>query len=208
MNIRLLKDLNFTEIINGTNAVTEAGKDMLSNYRGYVYSNPVSCTVVNNFVHEASNFGFDTGLSAILESVTKFINENNISWKLASACESISNNTSSYGYLAKVGIEQVQKLLEMKENDVVSVRQKGKFRFGEVIKKTKKDIIKSVLAIFIFVFIMFVLPLFNIRKKVFSYVFYIIIFLSVLLLQKNELKEQFLQTVFLQKQMNMFQTQA
>ena len=42
MNVKLLKDLNFTEIINGTNAVTEAGKDMLSNYRGYVYSNPVS----------------------------------------------------------------------------------------------------------------------------------------------------------------------
>ena len=115
MSVKLLKDLNFTEIINGTQAVTEAGKDMLNNYRGYVYSNPVSCTVVNNFVREASNFGFDTGLSAILESVTKFINENNISWKLASACESISNNTSSYGYLAKVGIEQVQKLLEMKE---------------------------------------------------------------------------------------------
>lgn len=125
MSVKLLKDLNFTEIINGTNAVTEAGKDMLSNYRGYVYSNPVSCTVVNNFVHEASNFGFDTGLSAILESVTKFINENNISWKLASACESISNNTSSYGYLAKVGIEQVQKLLEMKENDVVSYIKAG-----------------------------------------------------------------------------------
>ena len=77
MSVKLLKDLNFTEIINGTQAVTEAGKDMLNNYRGYVYSNPVSCTVVNNFVREASNFGFDTGLSTILESVTNFINENN-----------------------------------------------------------------------------------------------------------------------------------
>lgn len=125
MSVKLLKDLNFTEIINNTSAVTEAGKDMLNNYRGYVYSNPVSCTVVNNFVHEASNFGFDTGLVSILESVTKFINENNISWKLASACESISSNNNTYGYLAKVGIERVEKLLEMKETDVVSYIKAG-----------------------------------------------------------------------------------
>lgn len=125
MSVKLLKDLNFTEIINGTNAVTEAGKDMLSNYRGYIYSNPVSCTVVNNFIKEASNFGFDTGLLSILESVTKFINENNISWKLATACESIVNNNSTYGYLAKIGVEQVEKLLEMKESDVVSYIRAG-----------------------------------------------------------------------------------
>jgi hypothetical protein len=125
MSVKLLKDLNFTEIINGTSAVTEAGKDMLNNYRGYVYSNPVNCTVVNNFVLEASKFGFDTGLVSILESVNKFINENNISWKLASACESISNSNNTYGYLAKVGIERVEKLLEMKETDVVSYIKAG-----------------------------------------------------------------------------------
>lgn len=125
MSVKLLKDLNFTEIINNTSAVTEAGKDMLNNYRGYVYSNPVNCTVVNNFIKEASNFSFDTGLVSILESVQKFINENNISWKLASACESINNNNGAYNYLAKVGIEKVEKLLEMNENDVVSYIKAG-----------------------------------------------------------------------------------
>jgi 3,4-dihydroxy-2-butanone 4-phosphate synthase len=125
MSVKLLKDLNFTEIINNTSAVTEAGKDMLNKYRGYVYSNPVNCTIVNNFVKEASNFGFDTGLVSILESVHKFINENNISWKLASACESIGNNNGTYNYLAKVGIEKVEKLLEMKEADVISYIKAG-----------------------------------------------------------------------------------
>lgn len=146
MSVKLLKDLNFTEIINGTNAVTEAGKDMLSNYRGYVYSNPVSCTVVNNFVKEASNFGFDTGLSSILESVTKFISENNISWKLATACESISNNNSTYGYLAKVGIEQVEKLLEMKEADVVSYIRAGVLKSVQFIPEFRnvcKEVYKT-----------------------------------------------------------------
>ena len=77
---------------------------------------------------------------------------------------------------------------------VSSLNEKKKIELPIISKKeiTKKDIIKSILTIFIFVFIMFVLPLLNIRKKVFSYIFYIIIFLSVLLLQKDELKEQFL----------------
>lgn len=77
---------------------------------------------------------------------------------------------------------------------VSSLNEKKKIELP-IIKQeeiTKKDIIKSILTIFIFVFIMFVLPLFNIRKKVFSYIFYIIIFLSVLLLHSEELKGQFL----------------
>lgn len=146
MSVKLLKDLNFTEIINGTQAVTEAGKDMLNNYRGYVYSNPVSCTVVNNFVREASNFGFDTGLSTILESVTNFINENNISWKLATACESIDANTGTYGYLAKVGIDRVAKLLEMKESDVVSYIKAGALKSIQFIPEFRnicKEVYKT-----------------------------------------------------------------
>ena len=92
MSIKLLKDLNFAEKINANEAITEAGIEILKNYRAYVYSNPATCGIVNGFVLEASKLGFDTGLMSILESVNKFISENNISWKLASACESIRNN--------------------------------------------------------------------------------------------------------------------
>ena len=125
MNIKLLKNLDFASKINGTEAVTEAGKEMLNNYRGYIYSNPVTCGIVNGFVTEAAKFGFDTGLVEILNSVTSFIKENNISWQLASACESINSNNSSYGYLSKMGLEQVDKLLEMNESEVVSYLKAG-----------------------------------------------------------------------------------
>lgn len=125
MNIKLLKNLNFASKINGTEAVTEAGKEMLQNYRGYIYSNPVTCGIVNGFVREAAKFSFDTGLVEILESVNSFIKENNISWQLASACESINANNSSYGYLSKLGLDQVDKLLEMNESEVVSYLKAG-----------------------------------------------------------------------------------
>ena len=125
MNIKLLKNLNFAEKINAIEPVTEAGKDMLKNYKAYCYSNPVSCGVVNSFINEAQNFSFDTGMISILESVLSYIKENNISWKLASACESIVANPSSYNYIAKVGVGQVEKLLEMNEADVVSYIKAG-----------------------------------------------------------------------------------
>ena len=61
----------------------------------------------------------------ILESVNKYINENKISWQLASACESISESNSPYGYINKVSVSQVQKILEMNETDVVSYIKAG-----------------------------------------------------------------------------------
>lgn len=133
MNIRLLKDLDFVNKINQAEAVTEAGKEMLKTYRAYLYTNAPTCGIVNGFVLEAQRFSFDTGLVSILNSVQDYINENNISWKLASACESIASNPSSYSYIAKVGIETVSKLVEMKEQDVVSYIKAGSLKSVQYI---------------------------------------------------------------------------
>ena len=115
MNVKLLKDLDFVAKINECQAVSEAGKELVKNYKAYLFTNPASCGIVNGFVQEAQKYSFDTGLASILESVLGFIKENNISWQLASACESIENNKSTYNYIAKTGVEQVSKLLEMDE---------------------------------------------------------------------------------------------
>lgn len=151
MNIKLLKNLDFASKINGTEAVTEAGKEMLQNYRGYIYSNPVTCGIVNGFIREAAKFSFDTGLVGILESVNSFIKENNISWQLASACESINANNSSYGYLAKMGLDQVDKLLEMNESEVVSYLKAGAMKnltfipeFRQILKNVYASTIQEV----------------------------------------------------------------
>ena len=138
MSVKLLKDLNFADKINSTNAVTEAGKEMLNNYRAYVYSKPVSHAVVNGFISEASNYSFDTGVSAILESINKFVKDNNISWKLASVCEAVNNNSSSYNYINKIGVQKVEKLLEMNEADVVSYIRAGALKDVQYIQEVRK----------------------------------------------------------------------
>lgn len=138
MSVKLLKDLRFAEKLNSTEAITEAGKEILKNYRAYVYSNPATCGIVNGFVIEASKMGFDTGLKSILESVNDFINKNKISWELASACESISNNSSTYNYINKLGVSQVEKLLEMNESDVVSYIKAGSLKNIQYIPEFRR----------------------------------------------------------------------
>ena len=128
MSVKLMKNLQFAEKLNATQAITEAGKELLNNYRAYVYSNAPTCSVVNGFVAEASKYTFDAGLASILESVTNYINENKISWKLASACESINNNNSQFNYINKIGVQQVEKLLEMNESEVVSYIKAGSLK--------------------------------------------------------------------------------
>ena len=153
MNIKLLKNLDFASKINGTEAVTEAGKEMLKNYRGYIYSNPVTCGIVNGFCVEAKKFSFDAGLMGILESVNSFIKENNISWQLASACESINANNSCYGYLSKLGLDQVDKILEMNESEVVAYLKAGAMKnltfipeFRAVLKNVYSSTIQETVA--------------------------------------------------------------
>lgn len=145
-SVKLLKDLNFASKINENNAVTDPGKEILSKYRGFCYNNAPTCTVVNNFVREASNFTFDSGLTSILESVMKFIGENKISWKLASACESILNNNSHYSYIAKAGVDQVGKLLEMNESEVISYIKAGALKGVQYIPEFRnvcKEVYKT-----------------------------------------------------------------
>ena len=146
MNIKLLKDLDFAAKINECKAVSEAGKELLKNYKAYLFTNPTSCGIVNGFVQEAQKYSFDTGLASVLESVLGFIKENNISWQLASACESIENNKSTYNYIAKTGVEQVGKLLEMNESEVVSYIKSGALKGVQYIPEFRnvcKQVFKS-----------------------------------------------------------------
>lgn len=146
MTINLLKDLDFAAKLNSAEAVTESGKEVLKNYRGYMFFNPCTCGIVNGFVKEAQQYSYDKGMMSILESVLSFINENNISWKLATACESISNNNSTYNYIARLGINKVTQLLEMKENEVVSYIKAGALKNVQYIPEFRaicKEVFKS-----------------------------------------------------------------
>lgn len=146
MNLKLISNLNFGEKLNANNPVTESGKEMLKNYKAYIFSNDVTYGLVNGFVREASQFTFDAGIKSILESVLNYVNENRISWKLASACESINNNGAQYNYIAKMGVPQIEKLLEMNENEVIQYIKAGALKNLQYIAEVRsvcKEVYKS-----------------------------------------------------------------
>lgn len=118
MNLNLIKGLQFAEKVNMTEAITESGKELLKNYRGYLYTNPASYGLVNGFIQEARKQTYDNGVATILEAVLKYVTENNISWKIATVCESIANSNDTYDYIKKVGAATAEKLLDMNEADV------------------------------------------------------------------------------------------
>lgn len=155
MTIKLIKDLNFAQKLNDVKAVTESGEECLKNYRSYCFNHAATCGLVNNFIKEAQNYSYDSGVMSILESVLNFVNENNISWKLATSCEALSANNSQYGFIARSGVEKVEKLLEMNEADVVSYIKAGVLRdvqfipefrgickevYGKQINETKSNV--------------------------------------------------------------------
>lgn len=146
MTIKLLKDLAFADKLSLAEPITEAAQNVVKNYRGYLFMNSANCAVVNNFIKEAQQYAYDKGMSTILDAVTSFINEHRISWQLATACESIASSNSTYSYIAKLGIEKVEKLLEMDEQNVVAYIKAGALRgvkyipeFREICKEVYKD---------------------------------------------------------------------
>lgn len=125
MNLNLIKGLSFADKLNMTEAITESGKEFLKNYRGFLYTNPASYGLVNGFIRESAAYKYDNGIATILESVLKYVTENKISWKLASACEIIENSNSQYDYIAKEGCKTAEKLLSMNEAEVVQYIKAG-----------------------------------------------------------------------------------
>lgn len=146
MNIKILADIDFQRIIGESTAQTQTGAELLSKYQSYLMVNEASCALINSFVKEAANHTYDNGVNEALETVAQYINENKASWALATACESINADTRSYNYINRNAAKQVEKLLEMNENDVVRYVKNGALKnvmFCEAFRNIAKQIFKE-----------------------------------------------------------------
>lgn len=117
--------MDFATILFEAQANTQTGEQLLNKYKSFLLANEVSCGLVNGFVQEAKSCLYDGGVKYVLEQVSEVINNNKISWQLASACESINKNNKSYNYLNRNAAQQVEKLLEMDESNVVKYIKAG-----------------------------------------------------------------------------------
>lgn len=146
MTNKVLVDLEFSSVIANSYAQTQTGAEMLNKYKAHVMANESSCALVNNFIHEASQCRYDNGVNEALNIVSDYINQNKTSWALATACEAINNNNSSYNYINKNAAKQVEKLLEMEENDIVKYIKAGALKnvmFCESFRNIAKQVFKE-----------------------------------------------------------------
>lgn len=120
-----LANMDFQNILFEAQANTQTGEQLLNKYKSFLLANEVTCGLVNGFVQEAKSCLYDSGVKYVLECVSDVINDNKISWQLATACESINRNNKSYNYLNRNAAQQVEKLLEMEETDVVKYIKAG-----------------------------------------------------------------------------------
>lgn len=143
---KILLEIDFASIISEAQAQTQTGADLLNKYKAYVMSNESSCAIVNSFIKEASICRYDNGVNNALEIISDYITQNKTSWALATACESINSNNSSYNYLNRNAAKQVTKLLEMDEESVVKYIKAGALKnvmFCESFRNIAKQVFKE-----------------------------------------------------------------
>ena len=143
---KILVNLDFASIISEAYAQTQTGGEIINKYKAHVMSNESSCALVNNFIKEASMHRYDNGVNETLSTIVDYINQNKTSWALASACESINANNKSYNYINKNAAKQVEKLLEMEEEDIVKYIKAGALKnvmFCESFRSIAKQVFKE-----------------------------------------------------------------
>ncbi len=143
---RTLKDLNFSKIIAEAQAQTQTGASMLNSFKAAAMSRPVTHAMVNSFMAESKNYKYDNGVTAAATKVAEYINENQYSWQLATACESIHNSGSRYNTLNENAANQVESIIEMAEPDVVNYIKAGAMKnvmFVESFRRIARSVFRD-----------------------------------------------------------------
>ncbi len=123
---------------------TQTGRTLLEKYATATMSSPVTCGMVNNFLNEAKNYLYDSAVYEAVSKVKGVLDENMVSWALATACESINANTSKYNYLNRQCAEHVMNLLEGRdERQVVAYIKAGALK-GDMFCESIRNIVKGV----------------------------------------------------------------
>lgn len=115
----------FLSAIGNSTYQTESGRQLLNKYQSYALANPIDCSTVNNFVREAKNHTYDSGVLTVLEAVDMLIGANKYSWLLESACEQLERSRDTYSYLNRNAVKLVRPLLKLNESELVQKIRAG-----------------------------------------------------------------------------------
>lgn len=143
---KILTELEFASIISEAQAQTATGSSLLNRYKSHCMSNESTCALVNNFIKEASKLTYDNGVVAVLEEVADFVRANKTRWQIASACESIQSQQTSYNMLNMNAAKQAEKLIDLNEDEAIKYIKAGAFKnimFCEAFRSIAKSVFKN-----------------------------------------------------------------
>lgn len=143
---KILADLEFASILSEAQAQTATGEILLNRYKSHCMAKESSCVLVNNFIKEASQHRYDNGVNNVLLEVADYINANKVRWQIASACENIQNNQTSYNMLNMNAAKQAEKLLDLNEEEAVKYIKAGALKnvmFCESFRAIAKSVFKN-----------------------------------------------------------------
>ena len=143
---KILTELEFGSIISESQAQTATGEALLNRYKSHCMANECTCGLVNNFIKEASNLTYDNGVVAVLEEVVDYVNSNKTRWQLASACESIQSQQTSYNMLNMNAAKQAEKLVDLTEDEAIKYIKAGALKnvmFCEAFRSIAKSVFKN-----------------------------------------------------------------
>ena len=143
---KILTELEFGAIISESQAQTATGESLLNRYKSHCMANETTCGLVNNFIKEASKLTYDNGVVAVLEAVADFVNSNKTRWQIASACENIQAQQTSYNMLNMNAAKQAEKLVDLNEEEAVKYIKAGAFKnimFCEAFRSIAKSVFKN-----------------------------------------------------------------
>lgn len=125
---KILKELDFATLVMNSEAVTESGKNFLNKYKNYCYNNAVNYGVVNAFLAEARQYGFDQNVQKVASDITARVNERKTGWALASVVESINANNSVYNNMNRRGAAIVEGFLDNTEQELIECIKAGELQ--------------------------------------------------------------------------------
>lgn len=142
----LLASMDFGKIVAESLASnkTQTGRELLEKYSAICMRDAVSCGLVNRFLNEAKNCLYDSAVLECVNRINTILNENRVSWALATACESIAANSSKYNYINRTAADHVMSLLEGRdEKEVVNYIKAGALK-QDMFCESIRNIVKSV----------------------------------------------------------------
>ena len=121
--MRVLITCDFELWLNQADPQTNSGRKLIDKYKSLLLTESLSCSMVNEFLKEATSCLFDAGVHQLYDNVEEYIRENKISWRVACTIAHIEKGPNHL--LEQYAVRILKSLTNLDENELILKIQQG-----------------------------------------------------------------------------------